>query len=124
MTRITNFVCILFVNLHHVFGFNKVSLADSRYINYTISVSQSSSTQSVSTSEEIDKIEERLHRYIFKNYNPNIMPKRHLNETLKLSIGLALIQIINIVFYFLYFASLSQNFINFIKITSTTRNNL
>jgi hypothetical protein len=99
MTRITNLVCLIFVNLHHVFGFNKVSLADSRYINYTISLLESSSaTNKYSASEEIDKMEERLHRYIFKNYNRNIMPKRHLNETLKLSIGLALIQIINIVF--------------------------
>ena len=88
---------MLFVNLHHVFAFNKVSLADSRYINYTTNVWQSSSTEDVSTIEEIDVMEERLHRYIFKNYNPNIIPKRYSNETLKLSIGLALIQIINIV---------------------------
>lgn len=94
---------MLIINLQHVFGFNKVSLADSRYINYTISVSQTSSTQPVSTIEEIDKMEERLHRYIFKNYNPNIMPKRDSNETLKLSIGLALIQIINIVIDIYFF---------------------
>jgi hypothetical protein len=47
--------------------------------------------------------EEKLLKHLFKNYNPNIMPKEHLNETVKLYIGLAMIQLINIVDIFSFF---------------------
>lgn len=41
--------------------------------------------------------EERLLRYLFKSYNPNIMPRVNLNESFKLYFGLALGQLINVV---------------------------
>jgi hypothetical protein len=40
--------------------------------------------------------EERLLRYLFKDYNPHIIPRESNNESLKLYIGLAMIQLINI----------------------------
>ncbi len=42
--------------------------------------------------------EERLLRYLFKDYNPHIMPRENLNESFKLYIGMAMSQLINIVF--------------------------
>ena len=41
--------------------------------------------------------EEKLLRYLFKDYNPNIMPKENMNESFKLYFGLAMAQLINIV---------------------------
>ena len=41
--------------------------------------------------------EEKLLEYLFKNYNPNIIPRESSNESLKLYIGLAMVQLINIV---------------------------
>jgi hypothetical protein len=41
--------------------------------------------------------EEKLLKFLFKDYNPNIMPKEFSNETLTLYIGLAMAQLINIV---------------------------
>lgn len=41
--------------------------------------------------------EEKLLKYLFKEYNPHIMPIENLNESLKLYIGLAMGQLINIV---------------------------
>jgi hypothetical protein len=55
----------------------------------------------LSASERINQAysstEERLLRYLFKDYNPNIMPRENLNESFKLYIGLAMSQLINIV---------------------------
>ena len=41
--------------------------------------------------------EEKLLKYLFKDYNPNIIPKVSLNESLKLYFGLAMSQLINVV---------------------------
>ena len=41
--------------------------------------------------------EERLLKYLLKNYNPNIMPKLNMSENFKLYFGLAMSQLINIV---------------------------
>lgn len=41
--------------------------------------------------------EEKLLKYLFKNYNPHIMPRENLNESFKLYIGLAMSQLINVV---------------------------
>lgn len=41
--------------------------------------------------------EERLLKYLFKSYNPHIMPRVNSNESLKLYFGLALGQLINVV---------------------------
>lgn len=41
--------------------------------------------------------EEKLLKYLFKDYNPHIMPKESLNESFKLYIGMAMSQLINIV---------------------------
>lgn len=41
--------------------------------------------------------EERLLKYLFKDYNPQIMPRENLNESFKLYVGLAMGQLINIV---------------------------
>lgn len=41
--------------------------------------------------------EEKLLRYLFKDYNPNVMPRQNLNESFKLYVGLAMSQLINIV---------------------------
>lgn len=41
--------------------------------------------------------EEKLLEYLFKDYNPNIIPRESANESLKLYIGLAMVQLINIV---------------------------
>lgn len=46
--------------------------------------------------------EEKLLKHLFKNYNPNIMPKEYANETVKLYIGLAMVQLINIVYIFYF----------------------
>jgi hypothetical protein len=48
--------------------------------------------------------EEKLLKHLFKDYNPNIMPKEFSNDTVKLYIGLAMVQLINIVYLlFIYF---------------------
>ncbi len=41
--------------------------------------------------------EEKLLEYLFRDYNPNIIPRENSNESLKLYIGLAMVQLINIV---------------------------
>jgi hypothetical protein len=41
--------------------------------------------------------EEKLLAYLFREYNPNIIPRENSNESLKLYIGLAMVQLINIV---------------------------
>jgi hypothetical protein len=46
---------------------------------------------------EYSETEEKLLKYLFKDYNPNIIPREHINESLKLYIGLAMVQLINIV---------------------------
>ncbi len=55
------------------------------------------------------KYENKLLHLLFKNYNQNILPRENNNESLKLNIGLAMIQLVNIVRFF--FSS-----INFIRI--------
>ena len=44
--------------------------------------------------------EEKLLEYLFRDYNPNIIPRENSNESLKLYIGLAMVQLINIVSLF------------------------
>lgn len=46
---------------------------------------------------EYSPSEERLLKYLFKSYNPHIMPRVNYNESLKLYFGLALGQLINVV---------------------------
>ena len=41
--------------------------------------------------------EEKLFKYLLKDYNPNIMPKLNMSEHFKLYFGLAMSQLINIV---------------------------
>lgn len=43
------------------------------------------------------KYEDQLLKHLFKSYNPNLIPRRNSNETLKLYLGLAMIQLINMV---------------------------
>ena len=51
-----------------------------------------------SSSSKIDPLkEEKLLKYLLKDYNPNIMPKLNLHDHLRVFFGLALVQLINIV---------------------------
>jgi hypothetical protein len=43
------------------------------------------------------KDEDELLKILFQTYNPNIIPRRNLNESLKLYVGLAMIQLVNMV---------------------------
>lgn len=48
-------------------------------------------------SEEDWYKEAKLLNYLLRNYNPNIIPREYNNESLKLYIGLAMSQLINLV---------------------------
>ena len=43
------------------------------------------------------KNEEKLINLLLQNYNPNVIPRPSLNESLKLYVGLSMAQLINIV---------------------------
>ena len=47
--------------------------------------------------------EEKLLNYLFYKYNPNLIPVESINDSLKLYMGLAMSQLINIVILFCYY---------------------
>lgn len=58
----------------------------------------------INESSKINPIkEEKLLKYLLKDYNPNIMPKMDWHDHFKIFFGLALVQLINIVTKFVFF---------------------
>ena len=49
--------------------------------------------------QESYRLEDRLLKYLFKDYNPYVIPRDYRNYSLKLYVGLAMIQLINMVMY-------------------------
>jgi hypothetical protein len=65
-------------------------------------------------SSKIDPLkEEKLLKYLLKDYNSNIMPKLNLHDHLRVFFGLALVQLINIVTYICL--NFHLNILNFTK---------
>ena len=90
---ISHFVLISFVTFFaKLKGFSSIHTF-SQYSSNLAFANSFAEDERFNTSIKYTLNEEKLLRYLFKNYNPNIMPKE-FSETLKLYIGLAMIQLI------------------------------
>jgi hypothetical protein len=88
-------IIFLQVLYQHIECFKLVNFNNSAQLSRsdTYNVYKSKNYQNVNYSPN----EERLLKYLFTNYNPNIIPIESSNQSLKLFIGMAMIQLINIV---------------------------
>lgn len=76
--------------------FNQTSMSD----NYTTGVYDNEWAHDTGVYRDpyiFSLSEERLLNYLFKGYNPNIIPNHENNQSLRVYLGLAMVQLINIV---------------------------